>query len=529
MGFKPGHDGAVCLVADGELVFSFEGEKDSFERNGPLGAPLLVDALVQTPVFPDVLALGGWYNTLPGRAASVGAGYRGLTPGVVEQARMFGRDVKVFSSSHERSHLFSGVALSPFDAEHDLAVLVWEGVIGAFYQWRGSTVYPVCFPVLDQPGARFSALYNLADPAFADEGDMHAGWEAGRLMAVAGLADGEAPSDDSVHVVESLLRLRSLYPFHKARYRHSALYTPGVTDPEVCRAARYLTARFFETFRNAAREHFEPGLPLVVTGGCGLNCDWNTAWREDGFFSEVFVPPCTNDSGSAIGTAVDAVVELGGRCNLDWDPYRGAAFVHDDDPCRHGWERRDFDALGLSGVIDRGGVVAWVQGRCEIGPRALGHRSLLASASDRASHDRLNSIKQRESYRPIAPVCLAEDMGKWFDRDHPDPHMLFFRQVLDPEAVPAVTHADGTARAQSLTSDDVPRLYDLLLAHREQTGVGMLCNTSLNYKGRGFINRTSDLLNYCALAGVDEVVIEDTWYRSARSTEATIECGDRAA
>jgi hydroxymethyl cephem carbamoyltransferase len=514
LAFKPGHDGCVALVHDGELVFSLEGEKDSFDRHDPLSAPLLAEALLRTPVAPDAIAIGGWHKVLPGRLSGMTGGYRGLGPGTLHEARVFGRDTAVYTSSHERSHLFGGVAMSPFDSERELAVLVWEGVIGSFYRWHGSRIEPSCRPVLDQPGARFSALYNLADPAFADEGQWPLGREAGKLMALAGLADGEAPAADSVHVVESLLTIRSLYPFHKARYRRSGLYNCGVTDPEVCRAARYLTRRLFEVYRDAARELFEPGLPLVISGGCGLNCDWNTAWREDGYFSDVFVPPCTNDSGSAIGTAVDAAVQLGGAATVRWDVYRGEEFVHDADPRQHGWEARPYDPLGLSRVIDGGAVVAWVQGRYEIGPRALGHRSLLASASDRASHDRLNTIKQRESYRPIAPICLDTDLGKWFDRDHPDPHMLYFRVVRDPERLPAVTHADGTARAQGLRRADEPRLYELLGAHREQTGAGVLCNTSLNFKGKGFINRTSDLLDYCTLTGITEAVIEDRWYRA---------------
>lgn len=515
LALKPGHDGAVALVSDGQLVFSLESEKDSLERYGPITAQVLVEALGEAPTFPEVVALGGWYKVLPGLMGSIGAGYEGLSPGRLEHSRIFGHDVRVYSSSHERSHLYGGVALSPFDPDGELAILVWEGTIGAFYRWRGPAAPIERHDVLDQPGGRYAALFEVANPDFPDAGEHPSNAAAGKLMALAGLADGQRPSTDSVHVVESLLNIRSLWPFYKARYRRSPLYNSGVKDPEpeLCRAGRYLSDRLFEIYRKAAEELFAPGLPLVITGGCGLNCDWNTAWRSSGLFSEVFVPPVANDSGSAIGTAVDAAVQLGDACTLEWDVYRGARFVHDADPASQGWLAEPLDADRVSASLERGRVVAWVQGRCEIGPRALGNRSLLASAADSLSHKRLNTIKQREPYRPIAPVCLEEDLGHWFDDSHSDPHMLYFRRVRHPDRIPAVTHADGSARVQSVTASSHPRLHELLVTHRARTGIGVLCNTSLNFSGTGFINRASELLHYCDEVGIDDLVLAGTLYR----------------
>lgn len=515
LALKPGHDGAIALLVDGELVFSLEGEKDSHGRNHPITAPLVVEALTEAPAFPDVVAVGGWYKTLPGLRGAVAAGYEGLAAGNLERSRVFGREVMVYSSSHERSHLYGGVALSPFDPRQELAVLVWEGVLGAFYRWHGPSEPIERYDVLDQPGGRYAALFGLADPDFADTGAYPPHAAAGKLMALCGLADDREPSRDSIDVVESLLKIRSLYPFYKARYRRSGLYNCGVADPdpELCRAARYLSDRLFAVYLEAARELFPSGLPLVVTGGCGLNCDWNRSWVASGWFSDVFVPPVTNDSGSAIGTAIDAAVQLGGECSVKWDAYRGARFVPDVEPTEQGWVAQPLDLAAVSKVLDRGGVLAWVQGRCEIGPRALGNRSLLASAADPLSHKRLNTIKQREPYRPIAPVCLEEDLGEWFDWSHPDPHMLFFRRVRQADRIPAVTHVDGSARVQSVTASSHPRLHELLVAHRRLTGIGVLCNTSLNFKGAGFVNRTSELLHYCDQVGIDGFVLDDTRYR----------------
>lgn len=512
LALKPGHDGGLAFIKDGDLVFSLEGEKDSFERNGPVTASLLVEAMSLAPCWPDVVATGGWHKAVPGLDRGIGAGYLGLDPGRFGDVALFGRRSRSYESSHERSHLFSGVALSPFDPQEPIVVLVWEGVIGAFYLWQDGGAKISRLPVLDQPGARYSALFGLADPTFADRGEFPPAKSAGKLMALVAGADGREPSADSRMVVDSILGVRALHPFDKYRYRRSPLHGCGVLDPEFARAAKYLSNELFGRFRKAA-ESLPSGLPLVVTGGCGLNCDWNTEWIESGLFREVFIPPCANDSGSAIGSAVDAWVQLGGSGQLTWDVYRGAEFVYDLDPAELGWRAQRLDFEKLADRLAAGAVVAWVQGRYEIGPRALGHRSLLASAEQADSHRLLNDVKQRESYRPIAPVCLAEDLGVWFDSADPDPWMVRFRRVRRPDRLPAITHVDGSARVQSVTQNSSTRLDSLLKACRRNTGVGVLCNTSLNFSGSGFINRSSELFHYCDWNGIDHAVIGDGWYQ----------------
>jgi hydroxymethyl cephem carbamoyltransferase len=518
LALKPGHDGAVAFVDDGELVFSLEAEKDSFPRYGEMTASAIVEAMAMAPAVPDVVALGGWHKILPGgfaghvAAGHTGAGYAGLNVPKPATGTFFGHDVLFWASSHERSHILGALAMSPFSGDRPVAVLVWEGLLGAFYLWSGPDRPIVAHPVLSEPGARYSALFALAEPSFPDAGAFPPSEYAGKLMALAGLADSAPVTRETGSIVEALLSRPTLYPFDKRRYRHAALYNVGVDDPEFHRAARLLTDRLFDRFLVAARKYLPPRLPLVISGGCGLNCEWNTRWRTCGHFADVFVPPCANDSGSAIGSAVDAAVALGQSCELRWNAYRGAPFVADVEPERCGWTARDYDAASVAAVLQRGSVVAWVQGRCEIGPRALGHRSLLAAATDPSMTAVLNRIKQRETYRPVAPVCLEDDLAHCFDDDRPDPHMLFFRRVLDPSSLPAVTHADGTARVQSVATGSGERIEGLLRMVQAISGQGVLCNTSLNFKGRGFINRTSELLHYARQTDIRQVVIDDRWY-----------------
>jgi hydroxymethyl cephem carbamoyltransferase len=334
-------------------------------------------------------------------------------------------------------------------------------------------------------------------------------------MALAAFGDAQAADPAIVDTVERILSSPTFtaMTFDKEAFRDSPVYDAGVTSQACKDAAAVITDRIFEIFAKAARREIPAGLPLYISGGCGLNCEWNMKWRSDDHFSSVFVPPCTNDSGSAIGTAIDAQYALTGEAQIDWSVYSGLEFEWDIEPDPALWRRQPLDNDALAREIGNGLVVAWVQGRWEIGPRALGNRSLLAEPFRATTKDRLNGIKQREDYRPIAPCCRIEDAGKAFDADFPDPYMLYFRGIRMKE-LEAVAHVDGTARVQTVAREENPQLHDLLSAYARSSGVGVLCNTSLNFKGRGFINRMSDLATYCRRTGI-EFVVGDSWFRRA--------------
>ena len=144
--------------------------------------------------------------------------------------------------------------------------------------------------------------------------------------------------------------------------------------------------------------------------------------------------------------------------------YSGLEFERDSEPDPAKWTKQALDLTELVDALGRGQVVAWVQGRWEIGPRALGNRSLLAEPFDPRTRDRLNEIKLREDYRPVAPCCRLEDAGHVFDTGFEDPYMLYFRRVRPEHGLGAVTHVDGSARAQTVTKETNRRLYDLLSA-----------------------------------------------------------------
>lgn len=141
----------------------------------------------------------------------------------------------------------------------------------------------------------------------------------------------------------------------------------------------------------------------------------------------------------------------------------------------------------------------------------MGNRTILAAPFKDSTRIRLNEIKQREQFRPIAPVCLEEDAAKWFGCDQPSPHMLY-TFIAKTDALVAVTHVNKTARLQTVSCNTNKSLYNLLVSFKERTGYGVLCNTSLNFNGRGFIDKIDDLSSYVTKHKLDGFVVNGRSY-----------------
>lgn len=513
LSFKPGHDGHVAYIKNQSLEFSIEAEKDSWPRYASISPSLHLRSLNYVDEVPDVVAISGWVKGFHSISPAVEGGYFGHDENTIvdREEKLFGKNVRFFSSSHERSHVMCAYGLSPYPQGKPCYALTWEGNIGAFYRVDENVNITKIGDVMEDPGNKYAFLYALADPAFPLTTGQFRFEDAGKLMALVSYGEPGPASLAEQEVIDRILAQKSiLLTLNKRDLASSPFFNIGVESQEFKNLARKFSDQLFERFHAFARENLREGLPLLISGGCGLNCDWNTLWRESGLFEDVFIPPCTNDSGSAIGTAVDALRHYTGKAKIDWSVYAGEHFIMDEVP-HVGIKGVPLDLHHVAKFINDGNVVAWVQGRYEIGPRALGNRSLLAAPFTRETHARLNEIKQREGFRPIAPICMIEEVPKHFDCDKPSPYMLHF-QKLTTDALPAITHVDGSARLQSVTANQNPILYELLAQFREQTGYGVMCNTSLNFKGTGFINRMSDLVRYAVDHKLDGMVVNDQFY-----------------
>ena len=202
-----------------------------------------------------------------------------------------------------------------------------------------------------------------------------------------------------------------------------------------------------------------------------MRTEYHLDLRDSGRFGEIWIPPFPNDSGSALGAACAEMMRRSERWYLDWDVYCGPALQ--PEPMPTGWTSRAAELDLVAKLLHAGEPVVFLHGRAELGPRALGHRSILAAPVDIRMRDLLNEIKHRESYRPVAPVCLAERAAEVFDPGGHDPFMLFQNGVRSAwrNRVPAVAHADDTARLQTVSPEQEPVLYDLLHRYEQLSGI----------------------------------------------------------
>jgi carbamoyltransferase len=254
---------------------------------------------------------------------------------------------------------------------------------------------------------------------------------------------------------------------------------------------------------------------LVMAGGVALNCVANSRiWRESPF-DRVWVQPASGDSGTALGAALQVAHDLGdavapmrtAALGRGWDDAALAAYLETADVA---FERPGDVADAVAEALAGNEVVAWFQGRAEFGPRALGHRSLLADPRHHANLEKLNDIKGREQFRPVAPMVLAERAPEIFEGGPiPSPFMLFTHAVRDgwAERIPAVVHVDGTARIQTVDRETEPLMARCLERFEARTGVPVVVNTSLNTAGRPMVDDPRDALECFGSAPVDVLAI----------------------
>jgi carbamoyltransferase len=253
---------------------------------------------------------------------------------------------------------------------------------------------------------------------------------------------------------------------------------------------------------------------LTMAGGVALNCVANSYLAERGPFERIWVQPAAGDAGTALGAALHLAHAMGDRVapmataalGRRWSDDELAAWLT---TARVPYERPPDLADAVAAVLAADGVVAWFQGRSEYGPRALGHRSLLANATRAANLERLNDVKGREQFRPVAPMVLAERAAELFEGPLPSPYMLFTHGVRPAwrERIPAVVHVDGSARIQTVDPADEPLVAGMLEAVERRTGVPVVVNTSLNTAGRPMVDDPRDALECFGSAPVDLLAI----------------------
>jgi carbamoyltransferase len=309
----------------------------------------------------------------------------------------------------------------------------------------------------------------------------------------------------------------------------------------LCRESADIAAGLQEALQLAVLHglrHFRAELPfdrLCVAGGVGLNACLNGAILRSRLVRKLFVQPASADDGAALGAALWADRSLNGSGpaavhgigHAFWGPavsedeIAGALSLHAG---ALEWERVDRIEARAADALAAGCIVGWFQGRMEMGPRALGARSILASPASVALRDRLNeTVKGREPFRPFAPSVLAEAADRFFDI--PDGTAAPFMVVTYPvradarPIIPGVVHVDGTARVQVVRAEDNGRYHEVLREFEARTGVPVLLNTSFNRAGEPIVCSADDALACFLRCGLDVLAIGDFWVRRAGATE----------
>ncbi|MBW3638697.1 MAG: carbamoyltransferase [Actinobacteria bacterium] len=249
---------------------------------------------------------------------------------------------------------------------------------------------------------------------------------------------------------------------------------------------------------------------LTMAGGVALNCVANSVLAARGPFEKVWVQPAAGDSGTALGGAMYVAHSLGDAVAPMATAALGRSWSDDEleawlTTAQVPYTRPDDIAETVAECLAANGIVAWFQGAAEYGPRALGHRSLLAHPGHPQNLERMNDVKGREQFRPVAPMVLVERAHEIFSGPVPSPYMLFTHGVRAEwrERIPVVTHIDGSARIQTVDRADEPLVARMLAAFARRTGIPLVVNTSLNTAGRPIVDDPRDALECFGSGPVD--------------------------
>jgi carbamoyltransferase len=522
------HDPSAALLVDGKVVAA---EEERFSRRKHGKDPVAFStwelpqaaarwALRHAGVAPrDLDAVAYSYD--PDLATAAGAdvvaqNWEGLRTLFVQRAPLFlksalpGLDAgRVRFVRHHVAHAASAYLCAPF-AESAVMVVDGRGERGSFLAGAARDQRLEVLAAVRLPSS-LGLLYETATEhlGFRRSSDEY------KVMALAAYGEPVWADELAAHI-----RLRADGGFENDPVDWRRFTPPGRGEDGWTAGDANLAASLQHVLQEtlhalASRLHERTGLDtLTMAGGVALNCVANSYVLERGPFSRMWVQPAAGDAGTALGAAAYVAAQLGDTV----EPMTSAALGRDwaEDDVAAELTRADVSfyrprdiAAAVARVLADDGIVAWVQGRSEWGPRALGHRSLLANANKSGNLARLNDVKGREQFRPVAPMVLTDRAAEIFDGPLPSPFMLFTHRVR-PEwlhRIPAVVHVDGTARIQTVDRAEEP-LVAAMLTHLERlTGTPVCVNTSLNTGGRPMVDSPVDALECFGSSPIDALAI----------------------
>ncbi|MBI2761109.1 MAG: carbamoyltransferase [Chloroflexi bacterium] len=543
------HDSSAALLQDGQIVFAAAEERYSRTKKDARFPCLAIRAALDHAGigFGDLDAIAfGWNRAGPtqlhtlraaltGRIAPSAAYVRGSLTGLVRELQQgngltsleaaFGPvdRGRVFFIDHHEAHAWSAYAPSGFD---DALVLVMDGR-GA---WQATTIFHGrdgaltprrAIPWPNSLGGFYESFTDLL--GFERHNDE---WKVMGLAAYGKATEslqGIIRTGPRGYKVNGrLLNGRSFNDISALVARFGPRRNP---ERQITAADQDLAASVQEATERAIFALVREGIRLTgsrrlcLAGGVAMNSKANGKLLASGLIDDIFVQPAATDDGTAIGAALGsyAARSMAVPRHEMHDVYLGSSFKRTEIETTLRTYKLPVapvqDVAGITArLLARGHIVGWFQGRMEFGPRALGNRSILADPRDPAMKDRVNEcVKFREGWRPFAPSCLAERMHEYFTPAYPSPFMILTFDVLPEKrsVIPAVTHADNTARVQTVRRDVNPRYWDVISAFDTLTGVPVVMNTSFNLRGEPIVCTPKDAIRTFFSSGMDALVLGD--------------------
>jgi carbamoyltransferase len=475
------HDAALAVFVDDHLTFASHSERFSGLKNDSDLNKALLDYASYHWGSPDRIY---WYErpflkTL--RQLVAGQGWQNQNNNIDIYMARYGIDVPINYTGHHHSHAAAGYYTSKFE---EAAVLVIDA-IGEFEtitMWKGSgsklkKVHAEHYPT--SLGLWYSAMTQRIGLKPNEEEYI--------LMGMAAYGN---PNKFYQKIRNDFLYSGDDYSiaFTKNLHKGCLDWAPEITKEDYFDIAAAVQLIYEECFLRLLKDTSSRinSDNLVFMGGCALNCKANDlAFR---YFKNVWIMPNPGDAGSAIGAVLAQK-----KWRLDFDPFIGYDMGY-----------RSTNEQIVEHLVEQQ-ICGVARGRAEFGPRALGNRSLLADPRGQDIKDCVNAIKQRQAFRPFAPIILEELAMEYFDMPtERSPYMQFTAKCKQPELFPAIVHADGTSRVQTVGTgkEDCPKIRQLLELWYARTGCPMLLNTSLNIKGKPMVNNHADSKNFEQKYGV---------------------------
>lgn len=522
------HDTSAALVADGEIVAAAEEERFNRRKHGKeclpfsswelplLSARWCLERAGVKPSDIDVVA----YSYDPSLAYEssdiMGAEWEGLRTLYAQRLPLFLKTAfpgiehaRVEYVPHHIAHAASAYLASGFP---DCAVLVADG--------RGERSSYLAGKVRD---GRLSVLATQELPnslgLLYENLTMHLGFHRSsdeyKVMGLAGYGKPKFLDElrDSIRVLPGgKFETRDIDFSRFAARRSEDGEFSGAHADLACSVQTRLEEVLLELARWLRAQTGDRYLTLA--GGVALNCVANARLARESPFERIWVQPAAGDAGTSLGAALFAARQMSASIapmttaalGREWDDRQLAQYL---DRAQVEYDTPGDIAAAVAEILADDGVVGWFQGRSEFGPRALGHRSLLANPKYPDNLERLNTIKGREQFRPLAPMVLEERAAEIFEGQLPSPFMLFTHQVKAQwrDAIAAAVHVDGTARVQTVNALDEPLVARMLTHFARLTGTPVVINTSFNTAGRPMVDDPRDALECFGSAPIDALAI----------------------